>query len=690
MSAKYDKAKIHVWTPLIGFEKEDSDRGAERMLSKMPFVPDGISAFLFHMDIIMQHDGMAREITLPPDMCSYAGSDRNGERDRQEWSNFALRDLLAELKKKGTETYLSIMANMLNNKFHNEWIYEHPEIIYDAKIEKGAPNVMRRFKDGTFFEDFFIDKLCQTLLDYEFDGFYPTDLFCPMCWRISMGDYSSDMLEQFSQQTGIGLPQDILSGMGDDSNENKCRRGEWLWKEHRADWIQFYAWRWGVFWKKLCTRLHAIGKKVISLGVYCTDPFENLYCMGIDLKVLYEAGIDALVPNIVPTGMRLQHPDWRDPFFNYMNMLPLISAYVPEQKLYTMLGVRDDTEEWDLIHHVPTNLERDIYMMTGFMRVTPEGMKHCTDGFMVCLGDSLRKEDWEWLKERFDIGFYEGAEETGSPVLIWSDAAFHAMLPSYIETRRWTHHKYAYEMNQRGTLMGAVARMEDLECAKGTLFVPNFDLLPASEKKMIADYKNGAVICTAMKGFVPEEHGISPDIYLEDKFSKYPACAFAFGCSLEESVRTEIEALCNEDDGVPNLEGDAKDIPEYEFTILRETLKFSKVTKGFADAVALLLRKTGKEMFTSNLPITVTKTEAGRYRIMILNPSLTSYGYAVVSCKDVIKSAKSIGKYPLLPLKYMNTPTDRVSFLSSIQDGTKKHFRVKVTPGGMAIIEVEI
>ena len=690
MTMKYGKTQIHVWTPLIGFEKEASDKGASGMLSKIPFVPDGVSAFVYHMDFIMQHEGMDEERILPPDMCSYAGSARNGERERQEWTNYELKDLLVELNKSGTETYLSIMADRLDNRFHDEWIYEHPEVIYDAKTGKGALNVMRRFADGTFFEDYFIDKLCQTLLDYGFTGFYPTDLFCPMSWRVSMGDYSADMLEQFAQHTEIKLPPDILGDMGNDSDENKCRRGEWLWNEHREAWIRFYAWRWGVFWKKLCDRLHAIDKKVISLGVYCTDPFENLYCMGIDLKVLYEAGVDGLVPNIVPTGMRLQHPDWRDPFYNYMNMLPFISAYVPEQKLYTMLGVRDDTEEWDLIHHVPTNLERDIYMLSGFMRVTPEGMKRCTDGFMVCLGDSLRKEDWQWLKERFDIGFYEGAVESESPTLIWSDAAFHALLPSYIETRRWTHHKYAYEMNRRGTLLGAVARIEDMGYVKGTLFVPNFDLLPESEQKIITGYKRGAVICTAMKGFVPEDYGIQPDIYLEDAFSKYPACAFAFGCDLEERTKMQIEALCRTDDGMPNPEGDAKDIPEYECTILRETLKFSKVTEGFADAVALLLRKTGREKITSNLPINVIKTANGRYRIAVLNPSLTSYGYAVISGTDVIKHAESIGRYPLLPLKYMDYPDDKVSFLNSIQDGTKKHFRVKVAPGGMAIIEVEI
>ncbi len=690
MKEKYNKTSIHVWTPLIGFDKDAIDRGAGEVLDRIPFVPDGVSTFLYHMDFIMEHHGMEELRLLPPDMCSYAGSERNGHRERQEWTNYEVRDLVAELHKGGTDVYLSIMADLLDNKFHKEWIYEHPEIIYDAKTEKGAFNVLRRFKDGSFFEDFFIEQLSQVLADYGFAGFYPTDLFCPMCLRISMGDYSSDMLEQFTLHTGVALPAVIWAGMGEDSEAEKTRRGQWLWKEYRAEWIRFYAWRWGVFWKKLCERLHALGKKVLSLGVYCTDPFENLYCMGIDLKLLAEAGVDGLVPNVVPTGMRLQHPDWRDPYHNYMNMLPMISAYVPEEKLYTMLGVRDDTEEWDLIHQVPCNLERDIFMMTGFMQVTKEGMKRCTDGFMVCLGDSLTGEDWQWLKERFDIGLFSGAAESISPIVIWSDAAFDAMLPSYIETRRWTHHKYAYEMCRRGSLMNAIARIENLDAVNGNLFVPNFDLLPEEEKKSLVAYDRGAVICTAMKGFRPEAFGIVPDIYMEDKFAKYPACAFAYGCQIEDQTRVEIEALLGTDDGAEEFTGAAGDIPEYEFTILKETLKFSKVTEGFADALALLLRKTGRELLTCNLPITVTRLQNGHYRVAVFNPSLTSYGYAIISCAEVVKHAESVGTFPLLPVKYMHAVTERLGFLNSIQDGTKKHFRIKVAPGGMSIFDVEI
>jgi len=685
---KYDKTEIQVWTPLIGFEKTDEDKGAKGMLGNIPFTPDVISAFCYNIDIILQHPGMEKEIVLPPDMCSYSASERNGFRERQEWTNYDLRDLIKNLNKEGTEVYLNIMGNRNDNRYHDEWIFQHPEIMYDEADAKGSLNVVRRFKEGGFFEDFLIDKLCETLIDYGFAGFSPSDLICPMCMRINRGDYSGDMLDQFATHAGIELPVDIKANLGDDCNENKIRRGDWLWAEHRQEWIEFYAWRWGVFWKKLCDRVHAIGKKVMSLGVYCTDPFENYYCMGIDLKILVESGIDGIIPNIVPTGMRLQHPDWRDPYYNYMYMLPTISAFIPDEKLITMLGVRDDTEEWDLIHHAPCSLERDIYNLTGFMRKDKDGYKRCTDGFLICLGDSLRKEDWEWIHERFEQGMYVGAQKSETPTVIWSDNAFYNLLPEYIKTKRWTPHKYLFELGNRGTLMNAVAKIENLDSVEGVIFVPNFDLLSDEEKKAVASYNRGSVICTAMKGFDPAQYGIIPDISFEDNFSSYSAMAFAYNTEITDETRAEIARLVSEDDGKPDPHVD--ELGEYPHTILKETLKYTKVTEGFANAVALLVKNTGTELFTSNLPITAMKLKNGKYRICVSNPSYVSYGYGVVSCKKPYKSVKSVSAYPVLPLKLLNAADQRVSFAQTVADGTQCHFRVKSTPGGMCIFEVEL
>ena len=110
--------EIHVWMPMIGFERTDPDCGAARVLRQMGFTPRGISAFLFHADIVHHHDGMAQEKTLPPDNCSYYASPSNDERERQDWTNFDLRTLVQNLAAAGVEPYLGIMGVYLGNRWH--------------------------------------------------------------------------------------------------------------------------------------------------------------------------------------------------------------------------------------------------------------------------------------------------------------------------------------------------------------------------------------------------------------------------------------------------------------------------------------------------------------------------------------------------------------------------------------------
>jgi hypothetical protein len=678
--------EIHVWMPMIGFDREEADKGVGKLLERTSFTPNGVSAFLFHPDIVHQHAGMSVERVLPPDNCSYYGSARNEERARQEWTSYDLRTLVANLNAAGVEPYLGIMGVDLGDRWHREWISEHPEVKLASRTYEWSLNVLKRLADGTYYEDFFVDKLCETLTDYGFAGLQVADNFCPSAATIHDGDFSADMLDQFVAHSGVSLPPELRDGLRDDSRAMRARRGDWIWRSCRQEWVEFHAWRWEQFWRKVCGRLHELGKKTIVLGMYCTDPFETLYCKGIDLRRLVRAGVVYLMPNIVPTGLRLQHSDYPDRFHRYMALAPLTAAFVPDGKLVSLLGVKDATEEWDVLHHAPCLLERDIYTLLSFMADTGAGMKRCLDGLMVCLGDGIRAEEWQWLRERFEVGFVEDVKRVLAPTLVWSDAAFRNTLPAYIRTRRWTLHKFTYEMAERGARCGAVMRIENLASAQGGLFVPNFDLLSEAEKRAVAGYRKGPVVCTAAdEGFHPEEYGIRPDIYFVDKFSTYPLCAFAFNASIEN--KDAIMALAETDDGTGNLQGDPVDAEEHS-NVLAETLTFAKVTAGFGDACALLLRTVGTELFTCNLPMVPMQMTDGRYRLYLSNPEVNSYGYANVTAKHPIEQVVSVSKYPVLPVKFMDSPDEAVGWMGKDSTGEERTFRVKVPPGGVTILDV--
>jgi len=187
--------EIHVWMPMIGFDREQEDQGVGELLERMSFVPNAVSAFLFHPDIVNQHAGMSEERTLPPDNCSYYGSPRNVERSRQDWTSYDLRALVGHLNAACVEPYLGIMGVELGNRWHNEWISEHPEVRFAGRDFEYGYCVLKRLADGSYYEDFFVEKLCETLTDYGFAGLQVADNFCPAPSTIHQGDFSTDMFE---------------------------------------------------------------------------------------------------------------------------------------------------------------------------------------------------------------------------------------------------------------------------------------------------------------------------------------------------------------------------------------------------------------------------------------------------------------------------------------------------------------
>lgn len=685
-------SEIHVWTALIGFDREAKDKGVEEFLSRMgKNRPTAISIFLFHPDIVFLHDGLEKERVLPPDNCSYYGSMRNDERERQPWTNHDLQILVGELHKHEVEAYLSIMGVELEKHFHKEWIYDHPELRYSW--QKGGHygyNFVKNFSDGSLFDEFFIDKLCRALEDYNFDGIQTADNFCPAGQVLQM-DFSSEVFELFLKYARLDCTPEIAVHAGDDCGETIELRRKWIRENHLPEWIKFNARNWTEFWRKLSLEVHSRGKKIITLGMYCTDPFETLYCFGIDQKGLVDAGVDYLMPNIVPSGMRMVNPNRKRVFHRYMTLALLSEAYSPKGKFVSLLGVRDVTEEWDVLHHAPCLLERDIYMLLGFMRDTGHGMKRSLNGLMMCLGDGIRKEEWKWLGERLEVAETMASEvENGlSPKVVWSDAAFRNTLNAYHENCRWTLHKWMYEMAERGSLSTVCVRIEDVPEVEGALFIPNFDLLPAEEQNILARYRQGPVIATASaKEFHPGSCDIKPDFFREDSFSKYPMSVFIWNATGTDF--SELVKLSEKDD-----EASDPDAAELRTclpfpSVLIDTLTFRKVSDGFAEMCAALLRTVGAREIQSTLPCSVFRMKNGLLRVLILNPDLNSYGRAVVTARSPLKEVSIVTKYPVLPVKYLSSPSETTHVLAQESDGTQKSFLVKVAPGGVTIVDVKL
>ncbi len=688
-----ENSKHFIWMPLIGFDRDKEDKGVGEYLDGVGFIPAGMSVFLFHSDIINQHEGMETEFTLHPDNCSYYGSPRNEFRERQPWTNFELRTLANNLSARGIEAYMGVMGVYLEDSRHKEWESDHKELLSFGLNGRMNLNVLKRFADGTYYEDFFAEKALAALEDYGFAGLHVSDFFCPPEHGIMNGDFSADMMDQFITHTGITLPAELTARLSFDEQADIDARGAYIWQHLRHEWIDFYAWRWEKFWGKVAAKLHAHGKKIMVNNAWCADPFEALYRYGIDYKRLYAAGVDYFVAETVPEGLEMVDCT-RDLFRPLMLMPQLMNAFSPEGKLLTLLGVKDCTEEWDMLHHAPPRLERDMYVLASLYASRGGDLRRCVDGYMVTLGDGITKDEWTWIRGRDEIAHGADPAAVTAPTVIWSDAAHYAFLDAYTETRRPSVHELVCRLQQANAQLGAVARIEEIDTLCGPLFVPNFDLLPEAEKAAVLNYKKAPVICTALKAYT-DTASVPADICVSDSFANCPLSVFALNLPLTGEQKEAVAACLADGTAVIDVPGDPKEWIDPPF--FTTPMLFVKMSESFKNACKTLLELTGASPFRSQHGIFTMLLKNGKYRVYIFNPR-NNYLRAEVHCGKRVLSVENVSVFPLMPPKMIAAVTT-----AGKGDGAKAHlmqvedpnaraagFIGKVQPCGVSIFDVTV
>ncbi len=668
---------------MLGFDKNAEDKGVGAFLSKTGFVPDSICALLFNPDFIHLHRGMKEEYALFPDNCAYRAAFCNTERYRQDWTNFELRDLTKRLSGRGIKFYAGIMGYYLNDKFHKEWLTDHPEIRSVKTTGLGDLMCLKRFADGSYYEDFFAEKLVEALVDYGMAGVHLSDAFCPS-GHIFKSDYSTDMVEQFCDFTKEVLPPEIAKTLGDDGKEAVNLRHKYIISNKRRAWIAFYEWRWARFFKKICDAVHAVKKEVWILGMYCSDPHETRYVYGFNSKTVMEAGVDCITANILPTSVYFERPEFPY-FFHRIHMdLPLLASQVDKARVLPMVSIHDASEEWSMIDHAPVLLERDVYTTTAYAAVDDSGARRASDGVFICLGDGVDREKWSFIKKRLDIGFATETEKPRSPLIFWSDYASEQMLDEYIDNKRTTPHKQSFEIFKAGTAFSGSVRSEYIGNTDAPLFVPNLDLLSLEERKSLASYKRPWV-ATAPAGYIPS--GLTPEIILTDKYSDYPMSVMAFGFEVQSSKREELSALLLLDGGAPTL---ANLDEEYVHPPIKE-LPYTKLSDGFVSAMAELLRLAvySETRIASNHPIMIQQLSSGVERIFIYNKYESAYVNALVESDYPIESAEIASDFPILPVKFVDSEDNSGYFDYEKQSGERKRFQVRLAPNGLTIVDIK-
>ncbi|RAV20212.1 hypothetical protein DQG23_17265 [Paenibacillus contaminans] len=661
-----------LWIELIGFDNELPDFGVAAYLDKIGFTPAGVSLLFFTPDFVHVYGSLDEERTLPPEICSYAARPTGKEHDRQVWTNVQLKQLVAELQKHGVGVYCSffnLFQYELDGEIYNgEWCGSHPEL-YEMG-GNGKPfqmlNPLRRYKDGAFYEDDFVLRLAEAMSAYGFDGYHGADGYTSPRMCLAYADYSDDMVEQFVMSGGTDPGDERLAACDGDAERMK-RRSEWIWESKRLEWIRFYAERWETFWRKVVSAVHKDGKKVVFNTAWTRDPFEALYRYGVDYRRIADAGVDAFIVEAGAAALSAGGVDIEmEPLNEFKATLMAIKAYVPEMKLIYLNTIHDTMEQWDAIQHAPTLLERDIYALSNVFLHDGEGKAiRCASGLMACLADGMSREEWKWVRSRWDFGFAHQPAGTVGVSLVWSDKVLYDELGEYSESREFSSHKFAHELIGKGAPLHSIVRSGDLGRKHGAILAANVHLLPDEELRRVLDYRNGPVVVLGrLSGRLSEagirlagEDGLQPDdlFCAVRELPDHESFRLIAVERAESRERTEIKAA---DDAISWI----------------YSLRFQPVSDSFlSECAAGMTECAGSpRIMTENEFVTLASTETpeGTWFLVIGNSSLI-YRSPTIDVGRPIASVSARGGYPYLPVPHKGSS-----------------LRVKVPGRGMVMLEV--
>ncbi|MBP1996606.1 hypothetical protein [Paenibacillus eucommiae] len=669
--AMYEK---WIWIELIGFDNTQSDFAVPAYMERIGFVPTAMSLLFFTPDFVHAHEGMESEAILPIEVCSYAARPYGKERNRQVWTNYQLRGLVAELQKHGAQIYCSFFDLFRveggETPRASEWCGAHPELYEMNKSGKALSviNPLRRFKDGTYYEDFFIRDLMVVMQDYGFDGYHGADGYTSPRKSLAEADYSDDMVEQFAQFSGLAAEKELLEAC-DDNPANMGKRAEWIWHHKRMEWIQFHGARWAQLWHKIMAALRQEGKKAFINTAWTRDPFEALYRYGVDYQQLAATGVDGFIVESVGASLSAGADETEyEPCTEFMSMLMTIKAYVPDTKLICLNAIQDTNEQWDALSHAPTVLERDIYAFSNMYVQDQTGLRRCASGFMACLGDGISEDGWKWIVKRWNLGFDSLAQRVVGASLVWSDEALHNSLEAYIASREWPAHKFTHEWISRGAPIHAVVNVKDLQQATGPIIVANLHTLPDDQLEQVLTYRNGAAVmigrwtervskaaagaglsleCEANQLFcaVRNEHGECAEVFLMEQ--------------AKELVIEEQKSLSEINDGLTWL----------------DSLYYSPVAEEFLNhCVQALIEITGAPRMLRNenhIRTAVLEMNPGRWRIIIRNLHM-NYKTAHIDVGRSIETMSILTDFPGIPV-----------------DANDSKFKLYVPGRGMVIVELD-
>ena len=140
---------------LRSFDRNAEDLGVNAYFKQLGFVPTGLCFLNFQVMYLFDFENVD-DRELDP-ICT----GQNGTPCGQVWTNRDLYRLITYIRSCGVKAYLGILSNTISAVWKNtRYHWEHREVLQTMRGESllwgEAVNVLKRLKDGRFFEDVYI------------------------------------------------------------------------------------------------------------------------------------------------------------------------------------------------------------------------------------------------------------------------------------------------------------------------------------------------------------------------------------------------------------------------------------------------------------------------------------------------------------------------------------------------------
>ena len=489
MNNMQNRPDIWIWTEPLAFDNEAEDCGVAAYFDAMGFLPEGISLLLTSMDFVLQHENWTTEHVFPEDVCSRLGHHGNGVRNRQKWTNFQLKKLIGLIRERGVKVVFSQFPYNLRDKFHREFVSDHPEC-----VTYGSFCMLSRFADGTLAEDYYVKKLCDVVDYYGFDGWHGPDGLGPFFHGIMCHDFGDAFARQFRDAVGKDkFPPEFDHDLAA-PNDYAPQRMEWIWNNLRDEWIDFVTKRSLDAWRKINAAMHERGRITVINSPDTKGVFAGWYFSGFDYREIARMGVDIMVAETTITGFTLLKGQ-RDYLTELSAMMQEMTASMPGVKICMMPSIKDAVESYDSMIHMHGMFERDVHYLASRCIYRNGRLERTAKGFCVCLGDYLRRQDWQELDELLKNAWAFKPASSGELVWIHDPSMYETMRAQFRRTGvEESYFQIAKLEEIAGIDISSIATPDNLPSIDRPLIVPNFHLLSADVQRKILEKKQLTVI----------------------------------------------------------------------------------------------------------------------------------------------------------------------------------------------------